>query len=612
MLLFGLFTAGGNRVMAEAMHSDTPNPHIGVNPLGHEAQGIDWPESATVHMTVERPAGNVVYTADAVAGPASYNPDTIAAIFSLKDPRFDLQAGDIVSMTDETTSRSTTVMALQATSASAATDLVAGTADAANGDVLVKVYGGPDQTVAVTSGTWSADFSAYDLTPGMEGSAQQFDADGNFTQSDWRVLIPTIQAGVAWNWVQTRAWPLGDTLTMMIDSSGPFYGTVVSQNPPDAFDTGVFFDSLPDGIVHAGAVIHITSNEGAEKTYTATNIQVTATDTDANSVSGLATAGARVQVCIKTSDNCFSRWTSAGGDGKWSVNFGAATDPQDSPGTHTLKLGDEGWAGEDNTSGDSTTTEWRVVSPHIEVNPVSHWAHGVDWPVGVTLHMTAERPAGNTICSADAVSGPASWDATTIVADYNLWDPRCDLQAGDLVTMTDHTTTRSMTVMALLVSSASADTNIVLGTADAADGEVHVWVNNGPDQNVPVSAGHWSADFSSYDLKPGMNGSASQTDGNGNSTFADWHVPNPRIEINPVSHWAHGVDWPAGVTLHMTAERPAGNTICSADALVGPSSWDASYIIGDYNLWDPRCDLQAGDLVTMTDHTTTRSMTVMA
>ncbi len=118
-----------------------------------------------------------------------------------------------------------------------------------------------------------------------------------------------------------------------------------------------------------------------------------------------------------------------------------------------------------------------------------------------------------------------------IIANFNLLSPRYDLLPGDVVTMAGGGTTRSMIVTALHVTGGHAAANTITGTGSAAEGLVHVSVNAGTrGRIVSVGAGGtWTADFSPFDLTPGMTGAAWQLDANGNSTRVDWTVNNAPV-----------------------------------------------------------------------------------
>jgi hypothetical protein len=417
------------------------SPHMNVNPIGHWAQGHGWPEGTSIHLAIVRP-GTPTYEADAIMGPDPYHPGEIVASFNLWDPRYDLQAGDLVSMSGGGTPISMTVTGIHITGVDPVANTVSGMADAADGDVHIWVDNGPDLIVAVGSGgNWTADFSPYDLTPGMKGWALQEDANYNCTQVDW---------------------------------------------------------NLPN--------------------------------------------------------------------------------------------------------------------PHIEVNPVRHLVTGVYWPLGTSLHMTIMRPATPTFEADAEVVLRSPSDPAYTVAFFSLWNPRYDLQAGDVITISGGDTTRSTKVMALQVTSADGDTNTVSGTADAADGNVHVWVNvnNGPVRDVAVGAGgNWMADFSPYDLTPGMDGGAQQFDSYGNHTDADWKVPNPNIIIWSNEDRVEAYEWPLGHTVTLAIDNPltGKNPDFTDTRIIGVLPWDPSQTYAEFNL-KGLFDIQPGFHVILSDGTTTKAHTV--
>ena len=80
--------------------------------------------------------------------------------------------------------------------------------------------------------------------------------------------------------------------------------------------------------------------EGAPvtKVLALTGLHVTTLNLGADSISGVATPGAEVEVCINIPGNCVSRWVTADiGDGTWTADYA---------GEYDLQMGDNGWAAE--------------------------------------------------------------------------------------------------------------------------------------------------------------------------------------------------------------------------------------------------------------------------
>ena len=123
------------------------------------------------------------------------------------------------------------------------------------------------------------------------------------------------------------------------------------------------------------------------KSYTITDIQATADDAT-NTVSGIASLGARVQVCVNLpTGGCLFRWATADATtGQWSVSFTSSSDPQDDTATYTLMPGDSGWAAESNDSGDQTQVGWHVLDPNIQAQVLNGSVAAFDWVDGTSLN----------------------------------------------------------------------------------------------------------------------------------------------------------------------------------------------------------------------------------
>ncbi len=366
-------------------------PHIEAHPTGHWIVGSDWPNGTSLHMIITR-SGMAPYEADAVVGPAPWDSSILLANFSLWSPRYDLQGGDVITMAGGGNTVSMAVAAIQVTGVDVSANTVSGTADSGS-PVHVWVNGGPGQWVPVDSGGhWTADFSPSVLTPGMNGSATQTDANRNFTQSDWRVQRPWIQVGVNDGWVQAGEWPAGASLTMMINGSGAYTATEqLSGIARDLFDTSARFDNLD---LHSGDTLLITDGTNS-KSYSITPLQVTGLNLAMDTILGIATPGARLQVCLYIPNNCITRWATADAStGAWSVDYSTTHDPQDSWSIHTLQPGDNGRVTEQNASGDMTWYSWQVPANTPPVitegasSSVTMSKNGTPTAFSLTLHAT--------------------------------------------------------------------------------------------------------------------------------------------------------------------------------------------------------------------------------
>ena len=137
--------------------------------------------------------------------------------------------------------------------------------------------------------------------------------------------------------------------------------------------------------------------------------------------------------------------------------------------------------------------------------------------------------------------------------NFNLRD-RFDLQRGQLVTVSDGTTTKTHTVMPLYVDSVDVTADTILGRADAST-TVDMWVHGYGNLNVTADgSGNWTADFSGLtDLTYLSDGGSQQIDDDGDATGVWW--ASPRFQVAPADDWVQSwMPWTPGTTITLTIE----------------------------------------------------------
>ena len=75
----------------------------------------------------------------------------------------------------------------------------------------------------------------------------------------------------------------------------------------------------------------------------------------------------------------------------------------------------------------------------------------------------------------------------------------------------------------------------------------------------------------------------------------DWNVPNPYLEANAASHWAHARGWPTGSKVTLTIYDPTTplEVDYTTTATMGQASWnpnDPNDIVGEFDLGNFQLD----------------------
>jgi hypothetical protein len=311
-----------------------PNPHFTIFPEWEWFDGMDWPDGATVGITVE---GKDECTTAGVSEGYFFNGGFPEGC--------DVAPGDVVTFADGTTTREHTVRNLAITDVDKGENTVAGTADpGAVVHVWVHEIGGDLQPTAGEDGIWLADFddSGVDLVENMGGRAQIYDEAGNGTAVDWYIPNPRFTIFPEGEWFDGMDWPDGATVSISVEGK------------PECFlekeSWGYFFNGgFPEGCdVVVGDVV--TFDDGmTTREHTVRNLAITMVDAEANVVAGTADAYAEVYV-----------WPHATGEqvlaaaddaGAWLVDFTGAFD---------LVPGECGRAEIRDGVGNSTAVDWCV------------------------------------------------------------------------------------------------------------------------------------------------------------------------------------------------------------------------------------------------------------
>ena len=587
------------------------NKRIVVKTNDNWIRARDWPEGTSLTLTIDDPAdgtGDVDYTTSKTAELGSpdsgWGPLETYADFNLNG--FDVKAGQILTVSGGGIVRVLTPTDLVVTEVDEDADTISGTTTSSL-KVFVNVcdYTGNDcfyRNVMPDpdTHTWTVNFNSgvIDLFAGGNATVEQRDENGNITRDEWWIPKPNIEVHMP-NQVQGQAWPDGDTVTIEIDNDGDgspeiTREAVVGPAPAEwnASYTNFSYNFAGEFNIQAGDLVTVTDGSLVmSMTVSAYPVTGFNTNTGVETVSGVSTPGADVQVCAdQLSGGCINRYAVVDGTtGAWSVSFSGDVD---------LEPGSTGWTAEWDADRNGTRYNWTILNPRIEANPGDNWVHARDWPNRTELTLTIDDPDTGEGVDKTVVAtvGPSSWDSNDIAAEFNLGG--FDLQPGDKLFVTDgatEPTERTYYPTSLAVTDIDLDADTISGIATPGVG-VGVCANYPSCVRRSVTSdavtGSWTADYDGSDgvnLVPGMDGWAVENDDNGNGTFASWRIPNPHIWAGRTDHWVQALDWPNGSLLTLTIGGES-------------TTYQATVQSGAANFFLMGFDLQAGHVLTVTDN----------
>jgi ABC-type xylose transport system substrate-binding protein len=602
----------------------------------NQVHGYGWyPLGASIILTIDDPDNGVGvdHTDTQQIVVADWDPRQTFVQFTLGG--FELQPGQIVSMTDGVTTRTHTVTNLAVTNVDPVADTVSGTAVAGSqvevGPVCNESHCAFRRVTTNGSGNWLANFHVtgedddeqdlFDIVPGTGNEARQSDNDRNSTTVQWRVPNPNVQARANDNRVEGSEWPVGSTVTITVTRSGANITRTATVGVASWDPNQTYFEYSFTGEfdIQIGDLVSVTGGS-ITRTTTVTNLAFTDIDLDTDIVTGIASAGAKVDIWIcKDSDCNYNRHVTADGtSGVWTADFGNVGTQSDEQTTVDISPGTWIDSGEYDANGNGTMYGMSIAKPLIEVSVKDNWIHARGWADGteVTLEIDDPTAVGTINYTQTATMGRAPWnpeDPNDIVADFDM--SGFTLKAQDEVKIYGDvdgvTKTKELTVAELQVTSFDIDADTVSGVA-TPNANVEVCVNipgNCVSRTLTANSGDgiWSVDYTSdYDLQPGDNGWAAEYDADSDRTQYDWNIPNPRFTVQPDHGWVGGDDWTVGNTVTITVDNDAniGNGYLYQDG--------SQVVAGNTSFWfniesESSFDLLPGQYITVSDTVSTKS-----
>jgi hypothetical protein len=227
-------TCGRSQILvgenATAVDWCAPKPWLIAFPENEAVEAWEWPAGETVTLTIDNAPSDFMRTGTAEV--TTWGDPRTYVRFDFADA-YNLQVGDVVTLTDGTRTRTHTVKNLSVIDVNAGTDTVSGTAN--TGAVVTLWPHGHDQiatiqTTAGDDGTWYGDFASigFNLVPGIGGRSEVGDEAGNWTAVDWNV--PML------GWQQINDSGFGDLQNVSVTALEVFRGQLFAG--ASNWDTG--------------------------------------------------------------------------------------------------------------------------------------------------------------------------------------------------------------------------------------------------------------------------------------------------------------------------------------------------------------------------------------
>ena len=159
----------------------------------------------------------------------------------------------------------------------------------------------------------------------------------------------------------------------------------------------------------------------------------------------------------------------------------------------------------------------------------------LEWPEGGTLSVSVDNPGTpqNPDFQVDQPVLPSEPGEEGFGGSFGY-----PFEAGDIIEVTDGTTTKTHVVAGVVVNSVDVTADTVRGTAGAG-AALYVYCDDSDvgREVTADSAGDWAADFSAppgdeYDIQPGSSGSAAWGDGDGDETNVHWDAASNPVAVN--------------------------------------------------------------------------------
>ncbi len=540
----------GNYTQIDWSLAGLPRPRMEIDIYGNHIFASDWIVGSDVTVSFDIPGSDEEWDySKTVTVPDGWGAWCQFQI-DIDPTEFHIAVGQVVRISDGTTTRQATIPEFSVTSEDPTADTISGIAPAGSTVNLQAFYfdmPGRAQRypVANIDGHWFADFSQPGIGSDEQDVMDLLPGKGTF----WVTQSINDFVGIRFFWdfgpffyvfpeegrVETYVWPWGVNLTLTIDDPATEENPDLTRTQENSSHQ-TNFDNL--GTILPGFTVSITDGL-VTKTHTVTDLTVTGADSQTETVTGTAEPDSMVDLLACGDNGCVNRHVSAGGDRIWLANFSVPGEGDNAQGLFDVRPGDTNEVQQADIDGDTTKLYWRAPNPpSFSVLPDEDSIEGNDWPLDSTLTIRIDDPVTPDYSISTSVNPPdQDHNQTWFKLDLaNIFD----LQPGQIVTVSDTKTTKQTTIVPRNITLIDPATDTVTGEAEPNIVNVVLWIpcgsNDSPVRVKNVNAdGSWFVNFGFpgeqpweddiVDIQPETMGGIYQGDVDGDgTTYLEWTV----------------------------------------------------------------------------------------
>jgi hypothetical protein len=510
----------------------------------------DFPIGAVVHLIIDDPATKLSpdYEQDE---PVTFTPWGSWQLWVWFDfaGKYNVKAGDVVTLTYGETVRTHTVQNLAVTKVNHEDDTIKGTASAgAEIHVWPHATGQEEIAIANPNGKWNVSFSGvYDLKPGEDGRAEIRDEMGNATAVDWHIPRPRIVASITEDWFYVQEFTPNTAVNYYVyKGQGQ---KLISKGAATTDNSGFVWIDPIGWNLEPGNYLVVKDGPNT-KALIVEGFTFDVFNLSNGQLSGTAPEpyGRKVWVGIGWDNNGWSADVFTDGEGNWSAGYGAPI------------ANGFGWVAAQIFDGDGDATELRPAQIYPTIFAWLEWdvVDGHGWREGETVTLTINN--GEHVLY--QVVG-----TTKLV--FDLKAEGHDLTIGDQISMSDGLITKQLLIPDLKITDYDLGAKTVSGTYDSNLG-FRTYVNGQGPAEITFDGNTWKAYFEN--LGPLLWGDAVQRDVDSDEVAATINTPNPNLYALPDENKIFAQGWIAGFDLKLTIYNSIGEVLHTDTKMVEPPS----------------------------------------